>query len=85
MVKSGDTLTGIASHFGVSMMTIWWANKPDGQGRSSHVGQKLLIPPVDGVVCTVQGGRHRSTRSPPSTTLTAPAIIAVQQPDRPRR
>ena len=25
-VKAGDTLTGIATKFGVSMMTVWWAN-----------------------------------------------------------
>jgi murein DD-endopeptidase MepM/ murein hydrolase activator NlpD len=51
-VKSGDTLTGIASKFGVSMMTVWWAN--DLQSKDAlHVGQELSIPPVTGVVVTV--------------------------------
>jgi LysM repeat protein len=25
-VRSGDTLVGIADKFGISMMTLWWAN-----------------------------------------------------------
>ena len=25
-VRAGDTLTGIARKFDVSMMTVWWAN-----------------------------------------------------------
>jgi murein DD-endopeptidase MepM/ murein hydrolase activator NlpD len=51
-VKSGDTLTGIASKFGISMMTIWWAN--DLQSKDAlHVGQELSIPPVTGLVVTV--------------------------------
>lgn len=54
-VRSGDTLTGIASHNGVSMMTIWWANKLTAKDQL-HVGQKLTIPPVDGLVITVKQG-----------------------------
>lgn len=54
-VKSGDTLTGIASRFGVSMMTLWWANKITSKD-SLHVGQVLVIPPVTGLVYTVQVG-----------------------------
>jgi len=51
-VKSGDTLTGIAQHFGVSMMTVWWAN--DLKAKDDlHIGQTLVIPPVNGVVVTV--------------------------------
>jgi murein DD-endopeptidase MepM/ murein hydrolase activator NlpD len=51
-VKSGDTLTGIASKFGVSMMTIWWAN--DLQSKDAlHIGEELSIPPVTGLVVTV--------------------------------
>ncbi|MEA2608550.1 MAG: hypothetical protein QOJ75_793 [Chloroflexota bacterium] len=51
-VKEGDTLTGIASRFGVSMMTVWWAN--DLKSKDAlHVGQELSIPPVTGLVVTV--------------------------------
>ncbi len=54
-VKDGDTLTGIASRFGVSMMTLWWANKLTTK-ESLHVGQDLIIPPVSGLVVTVNAG-----------------------------
>jgi murein DD-endopeptidase MepM/ murein hydrolase activator NlpD len=54
-VKAGDTLTGIASHYGVSMMTIWWANKLTAKDQL-HVGQELIIPPVSGLVVTVKVG-----------------------------
>ncbi|MDR3545861.1 MAG: peptidoglycan DD-metalloendopeptidase family protein [Candidatus Limnocylindrales bacterium] len=52
IVRSGDTLTGIASKMGVSMMTIWWANKLNSKDEL-HIGQKLVIPPVNGLVVTV--------------------------------
>ena len=51
-VKSGDTLTGIASKMGVSMMTIWWANKLTAKDEL-HIGQHLVIPPINGLVVTV--------------------------------
>jgi murein DD-endopeptidase MepM/ murein hydrolase activator NlpD len=54
-VKAGDTLTGIASRFGVSMMTLWWANKITSKD-ALHVGQDLIIPPVTGLIYTVQAG-----------------------------
>ena len=54
-VKVGDTLTGIASRFGVSMMTLWWANKITTKD-ALHVGQDLIIPPVSGLIYTVKSG-----------------------------
>jgi len=54
-VKTGDSLTGIASRFGVSMMTVWWANHLTSKD-ALHVGQVLLIPPVNGLVVTVKAG-----------------------------
>jgi murein DD-endopeptidase MepM/ murein hydrolase activator NlpD len=51
-VKSGDTLVGIANHFGVSMMTVWWANHLTSK-NDLHIGQTLVIPPVNGLVVTV--------------------------------
>jgi murein DD-endopeptidase MepM/ murein hydrolase activator NlpD len=54
-VRPGDTLTGIASQYGVSMMTIWWANKLTTKD-ALHVGEKLVIPPVSGLVVTVNEG-----------------------------
>ena len=55
VVKAGDTLTGIASQQGVSMMTIWWANKLTSKD-DLHIGQALIIPPVNGLVVTVKDG-----------------------------
>ena len=54
-VRDGDTLTGIASRFGVSMMTLWWANKITSKD-SLRVGQDLVIPPVTGLIVTVKSG-----------------------------
>ncbi len=54
-VRSGDTLTGIASRFGVSMMTVWWANKLKNKD-DLRIGQVLVIPPVNGLVVTVSVG-----------------------------
>ena len=51
-VRSGDTLTGIANRFDVSMMTVWWANQLKSKS-DLHIGQILTIPPVSGVVVTV--------------------------------
>ena len=51
-VGSGDTLTGIARRMGVSMMTIWWANKLSAKDQL-HIGQQLVIPPVNGLVVIV--------------------------------
>ena len=52
-VKSGDTLTGIASKFGVSMMTLWWANNLKSKD-DLRLGQTLTVPPVSGLVLTVK-------------------------------
>jgi murein DD-endopeptidase MepM/ murein hydrolase activator NlpD len=54
-VKDGDTITGIASRFGVSMMTVWWANKLTSTD-ALKTGRDLIIPPVNGLVVTVQAG-----------------------------
>jgi murein DD-endopeptidase MepM/ murein hydrolase activator NlpD len=54
-VAQGDTLTGIASRFGVSMMTIWWANSLSSKD-ALKIGQVLVVPTVDGLVATVAEG-----------------------------
>lgn len=55
VVRSGDTLTGIASIYGVRMMTIWWANNLTDK-HALKVGQRLVVPLVDGLVATVAVG-----------------------------
>jgi len=54
-VRQGDTLTAIANRFGVSMMTVWWANNLRSKD-DLHVGQTLRIPPTNGLVRTVAAG-----------------------------
>ena len=68
-VQAGDTLTAIAAKFGVSMMTLWWAN--DLKSKDDlHIGQVLRIPPVTGLVVTVTADRHARLRSPRATRST---------------
>lgn len=47
-VKSGETLSVIANGYGLKTNTVLWANGL-ANGHSIKVGQKLVIPPVDGV------------------------------------
>lgn len=54
-VKAGDTLVGIAKAHGVTMMTLWWANKLKSKD-DLHRGQVLKIPPVTGLVVKVKSG-----------------------------
>ncbi len=51
-VKAKDTLAGIAHQFGVSIMTVWWANNLKGK-NDIHKGQVLRIPPVTGLIVKV--------------------------------
>ncbi len=56
-VQSGDTVTGIASQFGVSPDSILWANpKLEDNPDWLSLGQTLNIPPMNGVMYTVQKG-----------------------------
>jgi cell wall-associated NlpC family hydrolase len=55
-VADGDTLSGIADKFGVSADAIAAASGIQGSGDSLAIDQKLLIPPVPGVLHTVQDG-----------------------------
>jgi murein DD-endopeptidase MepM/ murein hydrolase activator NlpD len=51
-VKAGDALGGIATEFGVSMMSVWWANNLKSK-TDIHVGEVLRIPPVTGLIVKV--------------------------------
>lgn len=53
-VREGDTLSGIASMFSVSVGTIIGANNL--QGKSIQPGQQLIILPITGIEHTVQKG-----------------------------
>jgi murein DD-endopeptidase MepM/ murein hydrolase activator NlpD len=54
-VENGDTVSGIAKKFGVSVDTIRWANSLESI-TSIKPGQILKIPPVSGVVHKVKKG-----------------------------
>ncbi len=52
-VRSGETLSVIASNYEIKMDTIMWENNLSN-ADSLRIGQKLLVPPVDGVSYKVQ-------------------------------
>lgn len=54
-VESGETLSLIASRYGVKTETVMWENNL-GNANSLRIGQKLLVPPVDGVSYKVKSG-----------------------------
>jgi len=51
-VKPGDTLARVAAKYGVSMMSVWWANHLKSR-TDLHQGQVLRIPPVSGLIVKV--------------------------------
>lgn len=55
VVQQGDTLWSIAEQFGVSLDTIRWANDLN-KSSVLKVGNKLIIPPVSGVLHLVESG-----------------------------
>lgn len=54
-VQEGDTLSFIASDYGVSVDTIIWANNLKN-ANDLRLGQELKIPPISGVVHLVRKG-----------------------------
>lgn len=54
-VAPGDTLSGIASKFGISTESVLWSNEVSNANRLA-LGDKLRIVPVDGMVHTVKAG-----------------------------
>ncbi|CAN5529224.1 hypothetical protein BH20CHL7_BH20CHL7_09030 [soil metagenome] len=51
----GETLVKIAKAHGVSMMSLWWANKL--KTKELKKGQVLTIPPVSGLIIEVKAGQ----------------------------
>jgi surface antigen len=50
----GDTISSIATKFGITSDSVRWSNNLTGD--SVAVGKQLLIPPVSGIVYTVKSG-----------------------------
>lgn len=55
-VQEGDTVWGIANKFGLKPETVEWANSLELNPDLLRVGQRLVIPPVDGVIHMVEPG-----------------------------
>lgn len=55
IVESGDTISTIASRFGLSINTLLWANNLSVRS-TLKLGQELTILPVSGVLHTVKSG-----------------------------
>lgn len=55
VVESGDTLSSIAKKHNISLETVLWANDLSSKSVISP-GQKLIIPPVSGVIYHVKKG-----------------------------
>lgn len=54
-IQEGDTISFIASDFGVSINTIIWANNLKNMD-SIRPGDELSIPPINGVIHTIKKG-----------------------------
>ena len=55
IVQSGDTVSGIAKMFGVSVSTVLWANNINSKS-ALHAGDTLVILPISGITYTVKKG-----------------------------
>ncbi|MBI3967683.1 MAG: LysM peptidoglycan-binding domain-containing protein [Chloroflexi bacterium] len=55
-VEPGESINAIADRYNVSQNTIRWANKLYGPDPILQIGQKLVVPPVSGVIHKVAEG-----------------------------
>ncbi len=55
-VRQGDNPSIIAERFGLQPSTIVWSNADLSDNGLLQTGQKLVIPPVDGILYTVTSG-----------------------------
>jgi len=59
VVKSGESLSTIANSYGLKTKTLLWENNLSN-ANTLKVGQKLVVPPVDGVSYEVKKGESLS-------------------------
>ena len=59
VARSGDTISKVSHKFGLKVSTLLWANKLTSK-QSLQVGQKLRIPPTDGIFYIVQNNNTLS-------------------------
>lgn len=55
IIQPGDSLSGIAYEFGISVQTILWENNIT-ERTTLRLGSKLRIPPTSGVMYTIKKG-----------------------------
>ncbi len=61
VVQGGDTLSKIGAKFGLSSSAVYWANSTRlSNPNSLRIGQKLTIPPTNGMTVTVKSGETLS-------------------------
>ncbi len=73
-VESGESLSLIASRYGVKTETVMWENSL-ANANSLRIGQKLLVPPVDGVSYKVGSG-DSLTKISKKYSISVESIIA---------
>ena len=81
IVVAGDTLSGVGAKFNVSVDSLEYANGFTGQTYLSP-GQKLVIPPMSGLLVTVAAGDTVTTLAA-KYTVAAQAIVDVNYLDEP--
>ncbi|MGD0115358.1 MAG: NlpC/P60 family protein [Dehalococcoidia bacterium] len=74
VVQDGDTVSGLASRFGLSSQTILWNNDLES-ADSLSLGQQLRLPATDGIIYDVQPGDTLSDIAS-SFSVDVQAIIA---------
>jgi murein DD-endopeptidase MepM/ murein hydrolase activator NlpD len=58
-IANGDTISSIASRFGLKITTLLWANKLTTRSMLKP-GQQIVVPPLDGVVHIIKRGDNLS-------------------------
>jgi len=56
VIQAGDNVGSVAAKFGVTSDSIVWSNNLSGASAALTPGNKLVIPPVNGIVYTVKAG-----------------------------
>lgn len=78
-VQPGDTVSGIADEFQITADSILWANgKLEDNPDMLSLGQVLNIPPVSGVLVTIQSGDSVSSLATKYKTPKTPASALIQ-------
>jgi len=82
-VRGGDTLAGIARKFQLATSTVFWANRSQlADPASIRVGQKLLIPPMDGLLVKVGAKTSLASLAKQYHLTTEDIITANNLPDQ---